>query len=290
MNEFISIVLPTYNRAHRIRESIDSILQQSYTKFELIIIDDKSTDNTFQIINEYKDSRIKYFRLEKNIGAAAARNFGIKKSAFEIIAFQDSDDFWHPDKLKIQYECIKDLPEQYALVYCSLRRNYSSEKVIPPKNMSGTSGYIYKKLKKINFISTQTILSKKSAILSVNGFDENLPAFQDWDLVLRISKRFKIKHIKKSLVILELSNDSITKNRENALKALKYMLEKYREELSNSEKKIWYYYVAREALILNKLEEALYFYKKSINIYSKKGLISIIKSLKILFDKLFLQR
>lgn len=99
---FVSIVIPTYNRARFLGRLVRSVLNQTYKNFEVIVADDASTDDTAEIIKTFKDDRIRYIRHESNAGAAAARNTGIKASRGEYVAFQDSDDEWLPEKLEKQ--------------------------------------------------------------------------------------------------------------------------------------------------------------------------------------------
>lgn len=98
----ISVIIPSYNRAHLINEACTSVLSQTYSNIELIIVDDCSTDNTKEVVSSIKDSRVHYYCLEKNSGACIARNLGIEKATGDYIAFNDSDDRWHSDKLEKQ--------------------------------------------------------------------------------------------------------------------------------------------------------------------------------------------
>lgn len=98
----VSIIMPAFNSQDFIKQSIQSVLNQTYTNWELLIVDDKSTDTTVEIIKECKDDRIKLMQLTRNSGAAIARNTGIKKARGSFIAFLDSDDLWHPEKLTKQ--------------------------------------------------------------------------------------------------------------------------------------------------------------------------------------------
>ena len=134
----VSIILPTYNRAHIIEKAIQSVLNQTYQDFEIIIIDDGSKDDTKKIIRGFqeKDNRIKYIRFEENKGAAAARNAGIKMSKGEYITFQDSDDEWLPEKLEKQMKIIETSSEN-IVVYCGFWRIDGDEKTyIPDINIS----------------------------------------------------------------------------------------------------------------------------------------------------------
>ena len=123
----VSIIIPTYNRAHLIDRSIQSVLNQTYQDFELIVVDDGSTDNTEDIIRQFqeKDKRIKYIKHDKNKGGSAARNTGIKNSRGEYIAFQDSDDEWFPEKLEKQIEIIECTDPKVGIVYSDMFKIYN---------------------------------------------------------------------------------------------------------------------------------------------------------------------
>ena len=113
--ELVSIIMPTYNCARFIRESIDSVLAQTYTNWELIIVDDSSTDNTAEMIANFNDPRIHYLRNEQNEGAALTRNKALRAVKGRYIAFLDSDDLWHPDKLERQIAFMEQ--NGYAFTY-----------------------------------------------------------------------------------------------------------------------------------------------------------------------------
>lgn len=115
----VSIVMPAYNCAHYIGETIQSVLVQSYEDWELLIVDDRSTDNTKQVVNKFltKDNRIRYIELEKNSGVAVARNRGIEEAKGNYIAFLDSDDLWKKDKLETQVQFMQE--HQYAFTFTS---------------------------------------------------------------------------------------------------------------------------------------------------------------------------
>ena len=107
MSELVSIIMPSYNTAEYIKESIDSVLAQTYTNWELIIVDDCSTDNTDAVIALFEDKRIRYFKNERNSGAAVSRNRALREAKGRYIAFLDSDDLWVPEKLEKQIDFIK---------------------------------------------------------------------------------------------------------------------------------------------------------------------------------------
>lgn len=107
MSDLVSIIMPSYNTARFIGSSINSVLAQTYTNWELIIVDDCSTDNTDEVVHSFKDERIRYFKNEKNSGAAISRNKALREACGKWIAFLDSDDLWHPEKLERQIEFME---------------------------------------------------------------------------------------------------------------------------------------------------------------------------------------
>lgn len=273
----VSVIIPSYNRAEQVEKSVRSVLNQTYVDLELIIVDDCSVDNTEEIIRKINDKRLRYYRLNENKGACYARNLGIQKSKYDLIAFHDSDDIWYPDKLEKQVKLLKQLPEEYGMVFCSLKRDYGKDKIVPPLDAIDTSGFIYSKLLKGNFISTQTILCKKNVFAEVGSFDDSLPAFQDWDLVLRVSKKFKIKHLQECLVEVIISGDSISLNHSKRLFAFEQIIRKYKHEVSKRVLKDWYYEAGYIAIKARYPEKVIEYLRKAIDFYSRRGLIALKK-------------
>lgn len=220
----ISVILPTFNRSNVIVRSICSVLNQTYKDFELIIVDDGSTDCTQDMVSRIKDSRIRYIRHEKNKGAAAARNTGIKAAQCDLIAFQDSDDEWVPEKLEKQIKAILALPDDFGVIYSAFWRLGKQKIYIPRKNISMKEGWIYKQLLYGNIVGMPVSLIKKECFNVVGGFSENLRALEDWELFLRISKFFKFKYIDEPLVLSYETEGSVSKNALAHAKAHEYIL------------------------------------------------------------------
>lgn len=222
----ISVVVPTYNREKLIKKTVQSLLKQTYDNLEIIIIDDGSTDNTEEVINEFADKRIKYIKLKKNKGACHARNVGIKKSKGKYITFLDSDDVYYKDKVKMQYENLisnnSDIDICKIKVTCGNNHN-----VIPndeaEKNILNKD--LFNQLCSGNFISTPTIFGKKD-IFKKSPFDETLPRMQDYDLALRITKNYSLSYTNKILVHSYIQPDSISSSDEKLIKAIDIMLDK----------------------------------------------------------------
>lgn len=227
--DMISVIIPTYNRATTIKRCIDSVLNQTYSNIEVIIIDDASTDNTEEIVKSYTNDKIKYYKFEKNLGACAARNKGIEIAKGDYIAFQDSDDEWFKNKLEIQMKRLKETNTKFN--FCALNRiSNKTERKIPIYDVNKIEN-MTKELLKGNFISTQTMLGEKSVFKEIK-FDEQLPRYQDWDLVIRVSKKYKISYTDEILVNSYIQSDSITINSHKKVKATEIIYKKYYQDIN----------------------------------------------------------
>ena len=210
LDDKISVIIPTYNRATSIIKSINSVISQTYYNLEIIVIDDCSTDNTESLVSKLNDTRIKYIKLKENKGASFARNIGIKISTGKYITFQDSDDTYHSNKIEKQYKNL--IKKNSDLDFCQvcLHFNNSFEAIFPrnyqQKNIRRKR--ILDELCNGNFISTQSIFVKKT-IIKDNLFDTNFPRLQDYDLVLRIIPNCKVSYSKEVLVDLYRNKDSL---------------------------------------------------------------------------------
>jgi len=200
----VSVIIPTYNRAWVIEEAIDSVLAQDYTEFELIVVDDGSTDHTSDVLDSYRNV-IKVFP-QKNKGVSAARNRGIAEASGKFIAFLDSDDLWLPQKLTVQIEFFNQTPD--ALI-CQTEEVWirNGLRVNPKKRHKKPSGRIFKPSLELCLVSPSAVMIHRGLFDRVGGFDEALPACEDYDLWLRISCRFPIHLIDTPLIIKRGGHD-----------------------------------------------------------------------------------
>ncbi len=195
----VSVVIPTYNRLQMVKEAVESVLVQDFEDFELIVVDDGSTDGTAEAIREY-GGRVRLIEHPHNRGVSAARNTGILHSRGKYIAFLDSDDLWVKGKLKIQVNFLDENP-QYPLCYTDEIWIRKGKRVNPMKKHSKYSGWIFEKCLPLCIISPSSAMMRKTLFQKVGLFDEALPVCEDYDFWLRVSVRFPIFFINKKLII-----------------------------------------------------------------------------------------
>ncbi len=226
----VSVIIPTYNRANVLKRSVDSVLNQSYRDFELIIVDDASTDNTEVIVNKINDSHIRYVRLSTNGGPAQARNEGVRVAKGKYIAFQDSDDYWRTEKLQKQMDFLKNNPE-YLFVFCKIVGKEKPYTQIPPENFFDTEKYEHGFLDILlisNKIGTPSMMMKKSLFEELGGFNSELRTMEDWDLALRAAESHPIGYISDILVEADLSHEGVNSIRgEESIKTELSILSRY---------------------------------------------------------------
>lgn len=198
-NPFFSVIIPTFNRIGFLSQAIKSVLSQTETDFELIIINDGSTDNTAQMIKNIDDPRLVYV-YQEHAGVSSARNLGISVAKAEFIAFLDSDDCFKPEKLKIAREYINLFPE--INIFHTEEIWYRDQKLLNQKKIhQKPDGYIFDNALKLCCIGLSTTVVKKDLFKAIGGFDENMPACEDYDLWLRASVLYPVKLIPQVLTI-----------------------------------------------------------------------------------------
>lgn len=237
MNEKVSVIIPTYNREKQIGRAIRSVLSQTYENYELIIVDDGSTDHTREIVGQFADERILYICQETNRGACHARNIGIQASQSDYIAFLDSDDEWMPDKLRFQMENMMNSSKNVGLVYCrmsGIERNGSRRCYTPAYDISKNllEGDMFRLLLWWNFIGTPTMLVRRECLERVGCFKESLPCLQDYELVLRVAKEWQIGFVDEVLVEVHKTDNSLSTRVAERLVVQCYLVSKYRREMT----------------------------------------------------------
>lgn len=245
----ISIVIPTYNRASILNNTLKCVFDQTYRNFEIIVVDDGSKDDTKKIVDSFNDSRIKYICHESNQGATVARNTGIKAANGKWIAFLDSDDIWLPTKLDEQVRIINELKPNVGVIHCGLQ--YVDFKTGKNLNTRISRGNVNELVKNnLGIIpQTSTMLIRKDALLNVGLFDEKLPAHQESELGLRLSQKYEFKLIDKVLVNVMRNHEQITSNPSLRVKAKEIILSKHDKLLSNSQKFNFYNIIIGDSIV-----------------------------------------
>lgn len=227
----VSVIIPTYNRAHLVARAINSVLNQTYSDFELIVVDDGSSDNTQEVIKSIADNRIKYIRHNINKGGSAARNTGIGLSESKYIALLDDDDEWLPTKLEKQVNAFKEVSDKVGLIYTGSEvreeGNNSPLKTYIPK----FRGDVRNKLLMGPMVcGSHSVLIKRECFLKVGFFDESLTSCQDWDMWKRISEDYDFDFVSAVLARTYLHSEQISSNFASLIPGRKKMLEKHMEQ------------------------------------------------------------
>ncbi len=224
----VSVVIPTYNRVDLLRPAIVSVLNQTFQDFEIIIVDDGCTDSTSDLVSAFNDARIKYIRHEINKGGSAARNTGILNSKCEFIAFLDDDDEWLPEKLDMQIKVIEESLPRVGGVYTSYIVVDRTDGTIIARKIPTKKGDLSTNLLVNNCIgATSSVLLRMRCFEEVGLFDEVLPSFQDYDMWIRISKKFHFEYIKEILFKYHIHKKKIWTDLDALERGIKIMLEKY---------------------------------------------------------------
>jgi glycosyltransferase involved in cell wall biosynthesis len=229
----VSVVLPTYNRRHLICRSIRSVLDQTFEDFELIVVDDGSTDATMEEVARLDDPRVRYIRLEKNRGAGAARNVGIHHAAGRFIAFQDSDDEWLPVKLERHMEVFATCAPAVGVVYSDMQRilrdgttHYHRSPTVTPGVLIDPRTRFYQVCK----LGIQSAVIRRECFAQVGTFNEAFPALEDLELFIRLSMRTRFHHLRAALVRY-YETDGLSKDMAAKRVARALLLTLYRHDL-----------------------------------------------------------
>jgi len=195
----ISVIIPTYNRPHLLRRAIESVLNQTFDDFEVLIIDGARSKETKDIVESYGDGRLRYIP-QRGKGIANARNLGVKRARGEFIAFLDDDDRWKENKLEIQLKTFEKLSDKYCLIYTAFNYYHLEKDEILGTKRPIARGYVYNQMLLDNITGTSTIMVKRDCFKETGLFREDFITCEDWDMWLRISKSYLFEGIKEPLV------------------------------------------------------------------------------------------
>ena len=232
----VSVIIPTHNRAELLGKAVQSILDQTFTDFELLVCDDASTDNTPELIKRFEDKRILYTRYETNRGVIEVRNNAITNSKGKYIEFLDDDDEWIPTKLEKQVALLDRSPDKLGVVYTGASSTDMELgriiKVFTPRYR----GNILKDLLKGNFLNTSTIVLRKLCFEKLGLFDPRFGYAEDFDMWIRIAEVFDYDYIKESLVKHRVNRVSLSTNYGSVTRGLENLFVKHRELFESDDK------------------------------------------------------
>jgi len=223
----ISVVLPTHNRAGILGRAVTSVLDQTFSDLELIVVDDGSTDDTHAVLNTIQDPRLVYVRLEERRGAARARNAGIRRARGAFIAFQDSDDEWLPSKVEDQLALLAEHAPSVGAVggrYC-IDGGQMSNQVIAPHLEAGED--YERELLEGPCCITPVWLIRRTLLDELQLFDEQMPCLEDWDLMLRLSQRTSMRAVPRDVLIKRGAADSLGADVERRAPAMAELLRRH---------------------------------------------------------------
>jgi glycosyltransferase involved in cell wall biosynthesis len=252
----VSVIIPTHNRSDLLPKAICSVLRQTYTNLECIVVDDASTDDTERVVQQLADERLVYLRHETNQGASATRNTGIAHAKGDFIAFLDDDDEWLPTKLEKQVPHIQSLPASVGMVYCWMDY-YDDQGRLVIEHHPTYRGYVFPYvLDQQRIGGCPTLLVRRPVIEKVGSFDESLPRGNDGDFIRRVCLKYEVDFIPEVLVKVrvghgheritsKLDTDGVwyaIKSQEIKLAKFKNELPKYPKQEANILASIGYYY------------------------------------------------
>jgi glycosyltransferase involved in cell wall biosynthesis len=235
----VSVVIPCYNQAHFLSEAIESVLSQSYPRFEIVVVDDGSTDNTSEVASSYPPEKVRLVRQE-NRGLSAARNAGLAESKGEYVVFLDADDRLLPDALEVGVRELEAHP-QCAFVSGHIRRIAADGSPLrtPPQALHSAhlEGDHYARLLRYNYIWTPgSVMFRRTVFDSVGGFDPSVNATADWDLYLRVMRRYPVHHHGEVVLDYRRHGASMTGNPALMLKATVAVLRRQRKYVKGNER------------------------------------------------------
>jgi glycosyltransferase involved in cell wall biosynthesis len=207
----ISVIIPVYNAEETIKDTIESVLSQTYSQFEIIVINDGSQDKTLEIVSRILDPRLKVLSYP-NAGVSVSRNRGISQAAGDYVSFLDADDLWTPDKLETQLKALQANP-QAAVAYSWTDWIDASGQFLRSGGHITVNGDVYAKLLLRDFVeSGSNPLIRRQALTEVGGFDESLNLAADWDMWLRLAARYEFVAVPSSQILYRVSPNSMSSN------------------------------------------------------------------------------
>ena len=262
----VSVIIPTYNRAQLIGRAIRSVLAQNYSRLEIVVVDDGSSDETDEVVAQIQDDRILYIRLESNLGAAGARNAGVGVARGEFVAFLDSDDEWLLDMVECQLSIFSKYPSIDASFTGFVRCYGRNPEYIAPPSGVDSEPLLLREILRKNFITPQTIMLRRDCFCELGGFDVSLSHREDWDFGVRLLKNKKIKFIDRPLAMVYETPGNLTSMDEAKVVTLELFIAKHHNLLSQNPRVLsqHYYFLGHMLMLRGKRNAGMSNLAKSI--------------------------
>jgi glycosyltransferase involved in cell wall biosynthesis len=208
----VSVIVPTYNRAAYLAEAVDSVLNQSYPHLELLVVDDGSTDNTRDVLNQFAGDRRLHVTYQANAGQSRARNAALAQAQGDFFCFLDSDNVWVSDKLQVSLDAFRDNPD-VDVVYGDIITINENGEELSRRNMRRFSGAIVAEMLKDNCVTMNTAMFRRRCYLEQGGMSETRRVADDYDLWLRYSVFFQFLYLPRFLAKYRVMEDQISSDK-----------------------------------------------------------------------------
>lgn len=228
----VSVVIPTHNRPELLKRALSSVYAQTYTDFEVIVVDDGDKPRAYDVLGKYLSRQnFAYLETEKDTGGSATRNVGIKHAKGEYIAFLDDDDEWLPKKLEMQVPLLKETSSKVGFVFCAINNIHRDGKIETTPVNPDTRDYSTIALIRFNGFMTSGLVVRRAVFDEVGMFDESLPSHQEADLILRIAQKYEGIGLKEAYVHMRVSStdDHIGGNVGRRIAGREMVLAKHKE-------------------------------------------------------------
>lgn len=287
----ISIIIPNYNREKSLLRAVNSVLNQSFKNMEVIVVDDCSVDSSISKVSEITDARLKIFQLEKNSGAAAARNFGIKQAKGKYISFLDSDDFYETEFLQKTYEKLRNTSDTVGFCWTGVRyyENQNETEYLWSPTPKETPYLTF--LNSLHIGTNSGITVKKEVFNKCGYFREDLPAAEDTEFFLRITQNFGYTFIPEILInIYKDGSDRLSRNFKKIAQAYNIFLKEHYSSIDKDEflQTKYYYKMMWLNYHLGNKRKAQDFYSKIPGTFSLSKLKALIT--RILYEVFSLEK
>ncbi|MFC7156807.1 glycosyltransferase family 2 protein [Halomarina halobia] len=236
----VSVIIPVYNDADVLGRAIESVLAQTLEDFEMIVVDDASSDEPESVLSKYTDYRIRYLVHEQNLGGSAARNTGIKAASGDYIAFLDADDEWFPNKLAKQIQVLADQSNEFVGICCDFEHNRgyliaeAVDQFLTKSDRGGEERHLGERIlaRQIALGGASSILLTRDAAMSIDGFDESFQRHQDWEFMIRLSKFGRICYLNEELF---RKHETDPPDPETVERSKKVFFEKFKTDIDKAE-------------------------------------------------------